>query len=73
MNSKKNTMFFKPKSLLILAFFALMTFTSCENEVVDLNPNSDSTIAPDSVLANLMQSTSANDGSVDNILDKCFL
>ena len=62
-------MFFKPKSLLILAFFALMTFTSCENEVIDLNPNSDSTIAPDSVLANLMQSTSANDGSVDNILD----
>jgi len=62
-------MFFKPKSLLILAFFALMTFTSCENEVIDLNPNSESIFEPNSVLVNLMQSTSANNGSLDDILD----
>ena len=59
----------KAKSLLILTFFALLTLTSCENEIVDINLNNQDTIAPNSSLANLMLQASANDGSVDDILD----
>ncbi|MEZ4857125.1 MAG: hypothetical protein R2812_11695 [Gelidibacter sp.] len=63
-------MLFKTKSYLILTFFALLTFSSCQNEIAD-NPNPDSqeTIVPNSVLANLMVNTCANDGTLDDILD----
>lgn len=63
-------MLFKTKSFLILTFFALLTFSSCQDEIAD-NPNPDQqeTIVPNSVLANLMVNTCANDGTLDDILD----
>lgn len=53
----------------------LLTFTSCQDEVIEETPpNEQEIIQPDSNLANLMRSTSANDGSVDDIMDNsdCF-
>ena len=63
------------KFALILTFFALIFMTSCQNEVVEETPqNQEETIVPDSPLANLMRSTSSNDGAVDNVMDStdCF-
>jgi len=61
--------------LLILAFFALLSFTSCQDEILEVTETDEETlIAPNSTLANLMQYTVTNDGSVDNIMDNsnCF-
>jgi hypothetical protein len=66
---------FKFNYLLILAFFALLSFNSCQDEVLEVTETDEETlIAPNSTLANLMQYTVTNDGSVDNILDdsNCF-
>ncbi|NND24816.1 MAG: hypothetical protein HKO00_02215 [Flavobacteriaceae bacterium] len=57
------------KHLIILSLFALFTFTSCQNEVIEVTDNSEETIAPNSAVANLMRSTASNDGSVDDVLD----
>ncbi|MBT8325121.1 MAG: hypothetical protein KJO96_07450 [Winogradskyella sp.] len=66
---------FLMKPTLLLTFFALFLFTSCQDEVVDIiDPNEQETIVPGSRLANLMRSATSNDGSYDNILDNsdCF-
>jgi hypothetical protein len=66
---------FKFNYLLILAFFALLSFTSCQDEILEVTETDEETlIAPNSTLANLMQYTVTNDGSVDNIMDNsnCF-
>lgn len=66
---------FKFNYLLILAFFALLSFNSCQDEVLEVTETDEETlIAPNSTLANLMQYTVTNDGSVDNIMDNsnCF-
>lgn len=55
---------------LLLAFFALLAFSSCQEEVIQITqPNEDQVIAPQSTLAGLMKSTSSNDGSTDDIMD----
>jgi hypothetical protein len=66
---------FKVNYVLILAFFALLSFNSCQTEVLEVTQTDEETlIAPNSTLANLMQFTATNDGSVDNIMDEtnCF-
>ncbi|MFT5216651.1 MAG: hypothetical protein ACI83H_001780 [Glaciecola sp.] len=66
---------FKVNYVLILAFFALLSFNSCQTEVLEVTETDEETlIAPNSTLANLMQFTATNDGSVDNIMDEtnCF-
>ena len=56
--------------ILLLSFFALITLFSCQNEAIEVNaPNNQETILPNSNLANLLQSTSANDCSQDDVLD----
>ncbi len=55
---------------LLLAFFALLTFSSCQDEVIEITePNSEETFQADSNLADLISLTSINDGSSDNIID----
>lgn len=66
---------FKFNYVLILAFFALLSFNSCQTEVLEITEADDEVlIAPNSTLANLMQFTVTNDGSVDDIMDEtnCF-
>jgi len=66
---------FKVNYVLILAFFALLSFNSCQTEVLEVTETDEETlIAPNSTLAYLMQFTATNDGSVDNIMDEtnCF-
>ncbi|MEZ4792950.1 MAG: hypothetical protein R2783_05675 [Gelidibacter sp.] len=55
-------MLFRTKSYLIVAFFALLAFASCNDEVLDANViNPQELIAPNSNLANLMQEVSDQD------------
>ena len=55
---------------LTITFFALLVFTSCQDEVIEeTSINEQELLAASSPLASLMQSTSARDGRVDNILD----
>jgi hypothetical protein len=63
------------KFALILTFFALFSFYSCQDEVIEETPiNEEELIVPESQLANLMMSTSFNNSTVDDILDEanCF-
>jgi len=56
--------------LLTITFFALLVFTSCQDEIIEETQiNEQELIVANSELANLLQSTAARDGSVDNILD----
>ena len=60
----------KFKNALLLTFFALLALTSCQNEFTEVTePDVEQVIAPESQLASLMQSTSVNLGTVDNIMD----
>ncbi|RLD25971.1 MAG: hypothetical protein DRI75_12525, partial [Bacteroidetes bacterium] len=55
---------------LTITFFALLVFTSCQDEVIEeTSINEQEFITASSPLSSLMQSTSARDGRVDNILD----
>ncbi len=61
--------------LLLYAFFALFTVTSCLDEVVIVdNPEEQETIQPNSQLATFMNNVTANYGAYDDILDdaSCF-
>ncbi|MEZ4795828.1 MAG: hypothetical protein R2785_01550 [Flavobacteriaceae bacterium] len=61
--------------LLILTFFALFSLNSCQNEILEVtDTNEETLIAPNSTLADLMESAVTNDGGVDDILDNsnCF-
>ena len=70
-NPNLNVMKTKMRTLLLLPFFALLLFTSCQDEVTEISePNEAEAIAADSNLANLMKSTSFKDGSKDNIIDQ---
>ncbi|MFL0352090.1 LamG domain-containing protein [Xanthomarina sp. GH4-25] len=63
------------KFIFLFVSIMLITFTSCQDEVIEETPpNEQEVIQPNSNLANLMRNTSANDGSVDDILDNsdCF-
>jgi len=56
--------------LLFLPLIVLMTFSSCQDEVVDITePNDQEVLTANSTLANLIQNTSLKDGSFDNIID----
>ena len=58
------------KTFLLIPFFALLLFTSCQDEVVDItSPEESEAIIAESELASLIFSTSLMDGSFDNILD----
>ena len=61
--------------LLLYAFFALFTVTSClDEEVMVDNPEEQETIQPNSQLATFMNNVTANYGAYDDILDdaSCF-
>jgi len=61
--------------LILLAFFALLSFTACQNEETQISePSEQETIAPASALAGLMSNTTANFGAYDDVLDgaSCF-
>lgn len=59
------------KKLLLLPFFALLMFMSCQQEVVDVTePAESETLVASSELTSLIKSTSTKDGSSDNIIDK---
>ncbi|MCA0133780.1 hypothetical protein [Winogradskyella alexanderae] len=65
----------KFNQLILLAFFALLSFTACQNEETQItNPSEQETIVPSSVLASLMSNTTANYGAYDDVLDgaSCF-
>ncbi|HAI18207.1 MAG TPA: hypothetical protein DCM10_09395, partial [Xanthomarina gelatinilytica] len=58
------------KFFYLLIGVLFFTFTSCQDEVIEETPpNEQEIIQPESNLANLMRYTSANDGSVDDLLD----
>lgn len=60
----------KFKFLLLLPFFALLLFTSCQEEEVDITPpNEAETLTATSELTSFLSATSKNDGSKDNIID----
>ncbi|WP_353779797.1 hypothetical protein [Winogradskyella sp. 3972H.M.0a.05] len=59
-----------PKLLSLIAFFALLVFTSCQDEATETTETqTQETIAPDSQIATVMAYASANYGGADNILD----
>lgn len=68
MKTKINHVFF-------FVFFALLSFTACQDEVSEVNnPDEQETIESSSQLASLMSRTTANYGAMDDILDdsSCF-
>ncbi|MFI1771718.1 hypothetical protein [Thalassobellus citreus] len=61
----------KLRTLLLLPFFALLIFTSCQDEVTDITlPAETEALTATSELTTLMTSTAKLDGSKDNIIDK---
>ncbi len=71
LNPKSNIMKTKMRLLLLLPFFALLMFTSCQDEVIDITqPNEEEALVATSTLTSLISSTSKMDGSSDNIIDR---
>ena len=65
----------KSKHLFLSFLFALLCFTSCQEEITEISiPNDQEAIVPNSTLVSLMSRTTANFGAADNILDNvsCF-
>ncbi|WP_303318126.1 hypothetical protein Q4Q34_11670 [Flavivirga abyssicola] len=61
----------KMRTLLLMPFFALLFFTSCQEEKVDITPPAESeALVANSELTSFISATSAKDGSADNIIDK---
>jgi hypothetical protein len=64
------------KFMFLLIGILFFTFTSCQNEVIEVTPpNQGEIMESNSTLANLMRNTSANNGSLDNLMDgsDCFM
>ncbi|MGC1203728.1 MAG: hypothetical protein WA839_02450 [Flavobacteriaceae bacterium] len=60
----------KLRTLLLIPFFALLLFTSCQDEVIEItDPNEAETLVAESTLTSLISATSIMDGSADNIID----
>lgn len=58
------------KTFLLIPFFALLLFTSCQEEEVSItSPEDSEALTANSELTSLMFSTSIMDGSADNIID----
>jgi len=69
-NPKSNIMKTNLRTLLLIPFFALLMFTSCQDEVIDItDPNETETLVAESTLTSLISATSTMDGSADNIID----
>lgn len=61
----------KMRTLLLLPFFALLLFTSCQDEVTDITPPSEAeALTANSELTTFIGATAKMDGSKDNIIDK---
>ncbi|MFD0989674.1 hypothetical protein ACFQ1R_06170 [Mariniflexile jejuense] len=61
----------KLQTLLLLSFFALLLFTSCQDEVIEITqPTESEALVATSELTSMMSATSVMDGSADNIIDK---
>lgn len=63
------------KKLSLTIFFITFLFTSCRKEEMELvQAPDDQVLVANSTMANLMQQTAMNDGSIDNIIDNanCF-
>lgn len=59
----------------VLMLFALVAFTACQDEVIDITPTNDQEVLQsNSPLTDLMTQTTANSGSYDDFLDNasCF-
>jgi hypothetical protein len=70
-NPNSKIMKTKMRTLLLIPFFALFLFTSCQDEVIDITePNETEALVATSELTSLISSTSKMDGSDDNIIDK---
>lgn len=72
---KRQLMKTKSKHLFIFFLFALFCFTSCQEEITEINiPSDQEAIVPNSALVNLISRATANFGAADNILDNvsCF-
>lgn len=70
-NPKSYIMRTRLKTLLLIPFVALLFFTSCQDEVVEITePQESEALVAESTLTSLMSSTSKMDGSKDNIIDK---
>ena len=72
LNPKKSTiMKTKMRTLLLLPFFALMIFTSCQDEVIHITePTEAEALVATSELTSMISATAKMDGSKDNIIDK---
>ncbi|MEZ4977305.1 MAG: LamG domain-containing protein [Flavobacteriaceae bacterium] len=57
------------KLTLTFLFFAVLTFSCQDEEVIIENPSEEEVIQPGSSLSNLMRMTVTNDGAQDNLLD----
>ena len=69
-NPKSFTMKTKMKTLLLIPFFALLLFTSCQDEVIDITaPEESEALTASSELTSLISAASIKDGSADNIID----
>ncbi|MEN3322947.1 hypothetical protein VP395_04355 [Mariniflexile soesokkakense] len=61
----------KMRTLLLIPFFALLLFTSCQDEVIDITePTQEEALVAASELTSMISATSKMDGSVDNIIDR---
>lgn len=61
----------KLKLVLLLPFFALLLFSSCQDEVVEItDPTEAEALVAESTLTTLISSASKMDGSKDNIIDQ---
>ncbi|WP_445735558.1 hypothetical protein [Mariniflexile sp.] len=61
----------KMRTLLLIPFFALLLFTSCQDEVIDITPpNETEALVANSELTSMISATAKMDGSADNIIDK---
>jgi hypothetical protein len=70
-NPKSSIMKTKIKLLLLVPFFALLLFSSCQNEEISITePTQEEALVATSELTSLISSTSKMDGSDDNIIDK---
>ncbi|HMC01912.1 MAG TPA: hypothetical protein VKN14_12825 [Flavobacteriaceae bacterium] len=58
------------KLLILLPFFALLMFSSCQDEAMEITEtNEEQVFEADSEVAELMSKVATNDGSKDNIID----
>lgn len=70
LNPKLNIMKTRLRTLILMPFFALLFFYSCQEEVTDITqPTENEALTADAELTTLIGSTSKMDGSKDNVID----